>query len=186
MVDVGSAKVGGDKKGRDSVSATPAKGLPLELIERQFDRVQALFPRIDSKINAIFAIVSGQIALASLALSDENWRHWDILVPAALFIVAIGAALYDLYRCTFPHVRRGSKSLVYFAEFASLAQGDALRAFTETDVEEYRRDLIVQTWRTSIIAAEKFRYLRRATFSALVSLLPWFWLLAASSWAVKP
>jgi hypothetical protein len=174
-----------DVPDRVGIADSSSEGLPLEILERQFDRVQTLFPRIDSKINAIFAIVSGQIALASLALSGEDWRRWGILIPAALFIVAIGMTLYDLYRCTFPHVRRGGKSLVYFAEFASLSQADAVRAFEETDLDGFRRDLLVQTWRTSKIAAEKFHYLRRATFSALLSLLPWFWLLGATSWAVK-
>lgn len=163
----------------------PQSALPLEVLERQFDRVQALFPRIDSKINAIFAIVSGQIALASLALSGENLKRWAILIPAALFIAAIGITLYELYRCTFPHVKKGGRSLVYFAEFASLGQGDAVRALGELGEDEFRQDLLIQTWRTSKIAAEKFHYLRRATFSALLSLLPWFWLLATSSWAIS-
>jgi hypothetical protein len=169
---------------RSQDQPVPADGLPLDILERQFDRVQMLFPRIDAKINAIFAIVSAQIALASISLSGENLRRWDILVPAGIFIVAIGMALYDLYRCTFPHVRRGGRSLVYFAEFASLSEADAIRACSETNIGEFRRDLIVQTWRTSRIAAEKFHFLRRATFSALLSLVPWFWLLAASSWAL--
>jgi hypothetical protein len=172
---------GGEQGNRSS------EGLPLEILERQFDRVQALFPRIDSKINAIFAIVSGQIGLASLALSTENWQHWglDILVPGALFVIAIGVTLYDLYRCTFPHVQRRGRSLVYFAEFASLDEEHALRALAETNIDEFRRDIVIQTWRTSKIAAEKFHYLRRASLSALLSLLPWFWLLAVSSWAIK-
>lgn len=173
------------KAATSRAAPAPPDKLPLEILERQFDRVQALFPRIDSKINAIFAIVSAQIALASISLSGENLQRWQILVPAALFIVAIGTALYDLYRCTFPHVRRGGKSIVYFAEFASLSEAEALRAFAETDLREFRRDLVFQTWRTSRIAAEKFRFLRRATFSALISLLPWFWLLADSSWALR-
>ena len=167
-----------------SNEGTASDALPIEMLERQFDRVQALFPRIDSKINAIFAIVSGQIALASLAISGEEWRHLDILIPAALFIVAIGLTLYDLYRCTFPHVKRGGRSLVYFEEYASVSEPEAVRAVSATDLEEFRRDLVIQTWRTSKIAAQKFYYLKRASFSALLSLVPWFWLLAASSWAL--
>lgn len=169
---------------KDRDLAPPEDALPLEILERQFDRVQALFPRIDSKINAIFAIVSGQIALASLAISGEEWRHWDILIPAALFIGAIALTLYDLYRCTFPHVKKSGPSLVYFAEFASLSEAAAVRAVAETGLDEFRHDMVIQTWRTSKIAAQKFHYLRRASFSALVSLVPWFWLLAASSWTL--
>ena len=77
-------------------SARSASGLPLEIIERQFDRVQALFMRIDSKINAVFAIVSVEMALASVALSGGDWRKWDILLPASLFVSAMAVALYEL------------------------------------------------------------------------------------------
>jgi hypothetical protein len=185
MSDAKSPEVRGKGKLRGGNLATTPEGLPLELIERQFDRVQMLFPRIDSKINAVFAIVSAEIALASVALSGENLRRWDVFIPATLFICSIGAAVYDLYRCTFPHVKRGGKSLVYFAELALLSETAALRAFADTDAEEFRTDLVRQTWRTSIIAAQKFRHLQRATFSSLVSLVPWFWLLAVSTWAVK-
>lgn len=170
---------------RTDISLEADERLPLQLLERQFDRVQALFPRIDAKINAIFAIVSGQIALASFGVSGENWRRWEILVPAGLFIIVVGITLYDLYRCTFPHLSKGEKSIVYFAEFAALSQSDAVRTFEETRIDEFRRDLLNQTWRTSKIAAVKFHYLRRASLSALASLLPWFWLLAASSWGIK-
>lgn len=161
----------------------PPTGLTLDVLERQFDRVQAMFPRIDAKINAVFAIASAQIALASLGLSGDNWRRWDILVPAALFVIAIGITLFNLYRCTFPHVKKSGKSLVYFAEIARLSETEAIEAFSSTDTEAFRRDLIVQTWRTSLIATRKFDALGRATFAAMASLIPWVWLLAASSWS---
>lgn len=154
-----------------------------EQIERQFDRVQALLSRVDSKVNAVFAIVSAEIALASLAVPSTGWHRWSILILAGLFVSAIAVSLHDLYKCTFPHFhKRDGRSLVYFADVAELDEVMAIQAFSKVTTEDFRADLIVQTWRTSVIATDKFRYLRRATQAALVSLLPWVCLLAASSW----
>ena len=53
----------------------------LETAERQFDRIQAFFPRIDSKVSSIFAIASGEIAVVSF-ISLKNLHKWWMLAPA--------------------------------------------------------------------------------------------------------
>ena len=60
----------------------------LEAAERQFDRIQAFFPRIDAKVSSIFAIASGQIAVASF-VSLKNLQRWWMLAPGALFLAAM-------------------------------------------------------------------------------------------------
>lgn len=157
--------------------------ISIEQIERQFDRVQALLARVDSKINVIFAITSAEIAFASLAISRDSLLHWQILIPAGLFVCTVAVSLHDLYRCTFPHVqKREGRSLVYFADFARFNEITAVEAFSKRTKNEFKNDLIVQTWRTSVIATEKFNHLQRATLAALVSLPPWLALLAVSAW----
>lgn len=160
-----------------------AQLIGIEQIERQFERVQALLSRVDAKVNVVFAITSAEIALASLAVSRDSLHQWTILILAASFVCAIAVSLHDLYRCTFPHIQsHGGKSLVYFADVSQLDESTAVRMYSTETRREFKNDLIVQTWRTSVIAAEKFRYLRRATLAALLSLLPWVGLLALSAW----
>jgi len=48
--------------------------------------------------------------------------------------------------------------------------------------EEWKKDIAIQTWKTADIARRKFRYLKHATIFAMVSLIPWTWLLIASTW----
>jgi hypothetical protein len=152
----------------------------LEAIERQFDRIQTFFPRIDAKVSAIFAITSGEIAVASF-VSLKNLRSWWMLLPACLFLAAVAWTVYNLYRCTFPHVKRAPDSLIYFNAIAELDREKFVERFTSASEEELKRDLARQTWQTSVIAAKKFAYLKQATLAAIFSLVPWAWLLVAAT-----
>ena len=48
--------------------------------------------------------------------------------------------------------------------------------------DEWKKDIAVQTWKTAGIAQRKFRYLKQATVFAMISLVPWTWLLIVSTW----
>ena len=152
----------------------------LEAAERQFDRIQAFFPRIDAKVSSIFAIASGQIAVASF-VSLKNLQRWWMLAPGALFLAAMAWSVYNLYRCTYPTIRRSPDSLVYFREIIDLNPDDYVERFTTASEEELKRDLARQTWQTSSIAAKKFAHLKQATIAAMLSLIPWACLLIAST-----
>jgi hypothetical protein len=157
-----------------------APHVSLEATERQFDRIQAFFPRIDSKVSSIFAIASGEMAVASF-VSVRNLHAWWMLIPGSLFLLAIGWSVYNLYRCTFPSLKRCPDSLVYFHEIIELKREDYVERFTNASEEELKCDFARQTWQTSVIAAQKFAYLKQATLAAMLSLIPWTWLLIAST-----
>ena len=152
----------------------------LEATERQFERVQAFFPRIDAKVSSIFAIASGEMAVASF-VAVKNLHAWWMLLPGSLFLFAIGWTVYNLYHCTFPHLKRSPDSLIYFHEIIRLSREEFVERFTSASEDELKRDFARQTWQTSVIAAKKFAYLKQATMAAMLSLIPWGWLLIASA-----
>lgn len=158
----------------------PRSTVSLEAAERQFDRIQEFFPRIDSKVSSIFAIASGEIAVASF-ISLKNLHAWWMLVPGALFLGAVGWTVYNLYRCTFPTMRRSPDSLIYFNEIIELEREEFVERFTGVSEAELKRDFARQTWHTSLIASKKFSYLKQATAAAMLSLIPWAALLIAST-----
>lgn len=170
-----------DEKRRpaENGAATP---ISLETAERQFERIQAFFPRIDSKVSSIFAIVSGQLAIASF-LPVKNLHLWWVLVFGGLFLLAVAWTVYNLYRCTFPHLKPSPDSLIYFNEIIEFDREAYVERFTSASEEELKRDFARQTWHTSHIAALKFRYLRHASWGAMLSLLPWACLLVTSAFA---
>jgi hypothetical protein len=152
----------------------------LEAAERQVDRIQTFFPRIDSKVSSIFAIASGEMAVASF-VSLKNLHAWWMLVPGSLFLLAIGWTVYNLYRCTFPTLKRSPDSLIYFNEIISMGREKYVERYTSATEEELKRDFARQTWQTSAIASKKFTYLKQATGAAMLSLIPWAALLIAST-----
>lgn len=156
------------------------KAVSLEAAERQFERIQAFFPRIDSKVSSIFAIASGEMAVASF-VSLKNLHAWWMLLPGSLFLGAIGWTVYNLYRCTFPSLQRSPDSLIYFREIIDLDRETFVERYTSASEEELKRDFARQTWQTSLIAAQKFAFLKQATLAAMLSLIPWAWLLIAST-----
>jgi hypothetical protein len=164
----------------DRMPQRAPSAVSLETAERQFDRIQAFFPRIDSKVSSIFAIASGEIAVASF-ISLKNLHKWWMLAPGVLFLAAVGWTVYNLYWCTFPHMKRSPDSLVYFNEIIEFDREEFVERFTSASEEELKRDFARQTWQTSCIAAKKFAYLKQATIAAMLSLIPWACLLIAST-----
>src|SRR3546814_5766997 len=83
----------------------------LELVERQLDRTHQFFPRIDSKVTALFAVASGQIAVAAINLSSDDLKQWWISMPLVAFLLIIGWAMINLYRCAYPQIGRDTSEL---------------------------------------------------------------------------
>lgn len=162
---------------RDMASTKPG----LEFYERQLDRINAFYPRLDAKVSALFAIASGQLAVAALNLSANDLELWWITIPLAFFLIAISWALINLYRCAYPHLDGGQNSLIYFKEIAALRETDFINQLTATDEATLKSDVAGQIWRNSEIVNCKYRYLKSATIAAMLSLLPWSVLLASTS-----
>ena len=89
--------------------------------------------------------------------------------------------MLNLYRCAYPHLKGGHQSLVYFAEIAKLRESDYVNRIVSFDDEAFRSDLAGQIWRNAEIITCKYGYLKQATVAAMLSLIPWTILLAATS-----
>jgi hypothetical protein len=155
--------------------------LPLEAYERQLDRIQQFFPRIDAKVSALFAVASAQIAIAAINLSTNDLKLWWVAVPLAAFLLIITWAMFNLYRVAYPHLDGGNASLVYFREIAKLRESDYISKLGALSSDEFKADLAGQVWRNSEIVGCKYRFLKLATISAMLSLIPWTVLLVATS-----
>jgi hypothetical protein len=158
-------------------------GLNIEAYERQLDRTQAFIPRLDTKVSAVFAIQAGQIAVASLNLTFGDLKIWWIAAPLAVFLATAAFVIFNLYRCTYPHLKGGNSSLIYFNEIAKLREAEFIQRFGALSTAEFKNDLAAQIWRNAEIACLKYGYLRQATVAAMLSLLPWTGLLLATSLA---
>lgn len=161
--------------------ATKSDLIDVETHERQLDRVQAFFPRIDAKVSALFAISAGQIAIAVLNLTVDDLKLWWIVAPLAIFLACAVYVFVHLYLCTYPHLKGGNSSLVYFGEIAKLREVEYIERYSALTKDELKADLSGQIWRNSEIAACKYRYLKNATIAAMLSLIPWTLFLLSTS-----
>jgi len=155
--------------------------ISLDTYEKQLDRIQQFFPRIDSKVSALFAVASAQIAAAALNLSANDLKLWWIAVPLVIFLLLAAWALLNLYRCAFPHLDGGNASLVYFSEIAKLRESEYIDKLGHISADDFKADVAGQIWRNSEIVSCKYRYLKSATIAEMLSLIPWAMVLAATS-----
>lgn len=158
-----------------------SKKIGLEAHERQLDRLHSFFPRIDTKVSAIFAIAAGQIAVAILNLSANDLNVWWISVPLAAFLGISIYVYFELYRCTYPHLTGGHSSLVYFGEIAKLREVEYITKYSTLTEDELKADVAAQIWRNAEIVCCKYKYLKRATIGSLFAVIPWTWFLLATS-----
>ena len=155
--------------------------LSVEHYQHQLDHVHHFFPRIDSKVTALFAVASGQIAVAAINLSANDLARWWISIPLVVFLAIICVSLGNLYRCAYPHLTGGNASLIYFGEIAKLRESEFITKFGALTEDELKSELAAQIWRNSEIVNMKYRYLRYSTIAAMLSLIPWALLLIATS-----
>ena len=145
----------------------------LEASERQLDRIQNFFPRIDGKISTLFAIVTGQIAVAAINLDAENLKSIWIWLPGIAYSVLTLMSMHYLYDATHPRLDGGKGSLIYFAEIAKMEESEFKKNYCGLNETEYLDQISSQIWRNSQIVDEKFSNLKSATRAIMLATIPW-------------
>lgn len=152
-----------------------------DVAERQLDRVQSFFPRIDTRASALFAIAVGELAIGAVNIQLDDFKLWYVAVPAALLALLIGGVFVCLYLCAYPSLEGGTNSLVYFREIAKLTEAEYVRRYTSYVHSDRLNDLTGQIWRNAQIASLKYQYLKWATILLMASTIPWTATLLATS-----
>lgn len=135
--------------------------------------VLGFFPRVESKFSVILAIDTGMIGfLAANAPPFTAFSKWMLLSTAAT-VLLFAASIAMLYRGSFPNLKGGESSLVYFREIAKRREHHFIEEFSAQNEKQYGHDLLAQVWRNSQILTVKFDSLKLAfTFLAL-AIVPW-------------
>ncbi len=152
-----------------------------KLIAASKDELQlvlSFFPRVESKFSVILAIDTGMIGfLAANAPPFRAFSTWMLLSNGAT-VLLLAASLALLYRGSFPNLKGGESSLVYFREIAKRREHHFIETFSAQTEKQYGHDLLAQVWRNSEILTVKYDSLKLAfTFLAL-AILPWIVTLA--------
>jgi hypothetical protein len=149
--------------------------------ERQLDRVLSFFPRVEAKGSFLFALNTGLLALLALNLNLDDFRVWFVIMPAISVLLIIGASLYFLYRSSFPSLKGGANSLIYFREIAKRTETRFIDDFIAQAEDAHTRDLLGQVWRNSEILKMKYDALKIAFVLSALALIPWVIFLALAA-----
>lgn len=155
--------------------------MDLSVIEAQLSRVLDFFPRVDARVNGLFAFNTALLIVAVLNLSVGDLARWYVGVPSVAFVISLLISFTFLYRVNFPDMRGGQGSLIYFAEVQNRTETQYIEDFETCSEDLYRRDMLGQIWRNSQILCHKFRAVKMAIIFTLVSMPFFIWLLAATA-----
>jgi hypothetical protein len=175
-------------------AAQPALGLPKFVLEfgvmpnsakdaaeKQLDRILSFFPRVEAKGSFLFALDTGLLALVALNLHLDDFRVWFLVLPAVAVLLITGASLYFLYRCSFPWLKGGANSLIYFREIAKRTETKFIDEYIAQNDDAHIRDLLGQVWRNSEILKMKYDAIKIAFILSATALLPWTIFLALAA-----
>lgn len=155
--------------------------LRLEVAERHLAALQSFHPRIDGKVSAIFAVSSAQLALVAVNVTMDDFLIWYKASLAAAFIVITVAVHVNLYLSTYPQLAAGSRAFTFFGHVSRMGEAEFISEYTALTVDQLLHDFSRQIWRNSQIVAAKYHYLKIASISLFISLIPWTLLLAILS-----
>ena len=172
---------GGDMERKDLVSLLEAN------LMRQLQWIAAA----DTKAAFVFSLTTAMLGLLA-AVAPDNAADWNARSAIATVIVVMCAlvVLASLSLCAFPRTSGPAGSMVFCGGVANLSEPEFRAAACALSHEAYANDLASQCHRNAVIAAEKFRWVRRAIIAMYVALIPWvlaiWWLYSAASGSGEP
>jgi hypothetical protein len=159
---------------RDEVKPySPAALQRLDLAGRQLDRVLSFFPRVDSKINALAAVVIGLLGVLVLNFRSGDHSIWYLAIPFAATAILGSIALYQLYHASFPSLDGGTESLIYFREIRRLTENAYISKALNASAEDLATDCHAQIWRNSEILFRKYEHVKKAFLLTAAMLATW-------------
>ncbi len=117
----------------------------LESARKQLDLILGFFPRVDTKLSVVLGIDLGMLGifLTKAPSSLDQVTEWD-WIGLSCFLAAMVLSLFFLYLGSFPHLKGGDNSLVYFREVAKKKTEDYVRAFNALTEQSLTDDLLSQ------------------------------------------
>lgn len=142
----------------------------LALAERQLDRMQSFFPRIDAKVTAVAAWLSLEAAVIALNTKLADLHVTYVWVPFAAYMLTTAVAATKVWECVFPHSKGGQGSLIYFGAIADRTEGSFRNEFKTASETSLLDDVIGQVWRNAEIVCAKYKAVQSAIRWSTLSL----------------
>lgn len=147
----------------------------------QLTLVLSFFARIDTKLSVVLGLDLGMLTLlATKAPSLDKFTAFQTAATSVcLFPIAL--SLYHLYLGSFPHLRGGTGSMVYFRTIAGMTETEFVSGYRAMTLSAIADHVLEQAWRNSKILASKFDSLSRGYHWFLIAIAPWLAAIASCS-----
>lgn len=149
--------------------------------ETQLYRIHSFFPRIDTRVGAISALILAEIATAALNVKPGDISLWYISLPAVCLLASNVIAAYHIWKCLFPDPRGGAQSYIHFAQIAARTEAIFIHEYNQLTDEQILKDLSAQIWRNSEIVRDKYHSLKLAMTFGTIAIPFWIILLSSTS-----
>src|SRR4029453_12650651 len=128
-------------------------------------------------LGALIATLSGTALMKS-----GPWLWVMVGLTAAGCVASIGMAR----PAAFPRPGPRPGSLVFFGSIAEMSREEYFTRLRAVPQVEFARDLADQCHRVAVLAALKFRWVRRAMVAMILAAVPWLVCLEMAGWARVP
>lgn len=112
----------------------------LQAAWNQLNLVLGFFPRIDTKLSVVLGINLGMLALAGSRMPTLDTITGWMLLTASIFVTAIAASFYHVWKGSFPDLNGGTNSIVYFKSISRMSESAFRQAYNATDPLELAND----------------------------------------------
>ena len=145
----------------------------LDLAEKNLEWLLEWIGRFDNKTSVILALNTGMLGvLASFAPPLHIWTP-VVYVTTIISLLSLGLSFLFVYLGMFPQTSGPRSSLLYFGSIAKIPILKYQQDFAKQSVEEHLNDVLEQSHRNSEILNGKFKFLKLAYCTLLISLIPW-------------
>jgi hypothetical protein len=135
--------------------------------------VLSFFSRVDAKLSVVLAVDTAMLAVLAADAPPVKAFSVLIIIFASITILLLGMSIIFLYRGSFPSLKGGHASLIYFREIAGRTEHKFIEQFKAQTEEQVVGDLLGQVWRNSEILKIKFDSLKVAFTLLALAIIPW-------------
>ncbi|KAB2939248.1 Pycsar system effector family protein [Hyphomicrobium sp.] len=84
------------------------------------------------------------LALLAVNATAKDATVWYLAVFSGLAVLALGVSIWFLYQASFPQLKGGNNSLVYFKEIAKRTEANYLKEMRSCDLDRLVDDMLGQ------------------------------------------
>ena len=146
----------------------------IAMLESNLGRILGFISTADNKVTTVFALDTAMLGvLAALTPQAGCWSTF-LIIFAVVAATALIVSIIMITLTSFPRTNGPVDSLIYFGSISKRDINIYQKDILTMSLDEYISDLSKQCHINATIADIKYKWIRRATISLYLAVIPWF------------